>query len=235
LKIRSKTIFQVICCDHHSQCLCSSVETGYMLLRCYLYYESCHHRWQQLLIQWNGWCKSHIAVGSVYNYFEQILLCASKPAALYTFATRRHICTMFKLLMCCRPTNIFVLANSRCSGMYNMSLSKICSDLLSENGVLACLCNFRFLNENTNSLWLRGWWCMGLLSWFTMVGPGSGSNEYYFLCNVSALICCQILGKHVGMYQKRFCKHVDNVLLFWYSAKLFLFFQKSKAFAKKLL
>jgi len=140
LKIRSKTIFQVISCDHHSQCLCSSVETEYILLRCYLYYKSCHHRWQQLLIQWNGWCKSHIAVRSVYNYFEQILLCASKPAALYTFATRGHIYAMFELLMCSRPTNIFVLANSRCSGMYNMSLSKICSDLLSENAVLALVC-----------------------------------------------------------------------------------------------
>ena len=28
------------------------------------------------------------------------------------------------------------------------------------------------------------------------------------LCNVSALICCQTLGKHVRMYQKRFCKDV---------------------------
>jgi len=52
------------------------------------------------------------------------------------------------------------------------------------------------------------------------------------LCNVSALICCEMFRKHVGMYQKSFCKHVLKVLLFDQFKAAFIVSKKVKHLQK---
>jgi len=58
------------------------------------------------------------------------------------------------------------------------------------------------------TLYFRG--C--LQAWFFSVGPPRQYHDLaamtVIMCDGSALICCQMLGKHERMYQKRFSKHI---------------------------
>jgi len=60
--------------------------------------------------------------------------------------------------------------------------------------------NFRFRNENPNFMWLRS--CVNALTcWVCPPRWDQGPTAMnVILCNESALICCQMLGKHVTIY-----------------------------------